>query len=64
MKTKSGSEALHIANVRRIFPDYDVEELNQIIERYNSGEINLYHLVGNVWDKAYTLGCVDGAKSI
>ena len=41
---------------------YDVEELNNIVNEFNNGEISLYDFIGRVWNKGYTLGCIDGSK--
>ena len=41
---------------------YDVEELNEIVKKFNKGDVPLFDFVGRVWNKAYTLGCIDGSK--
>ena len=43
-------------------PMYDVDELNEIVRKFNNKEMTLFDFVGRVWNKAYTLGCVDGSK--
>lgn len=39
---------------------HDIEELDNIILELNSRKISLEEFVGNVWNKAYTLGQKDG----
>ena len=41
---------------------YDVEELNNIVNEFNNSEMSLYDFIGRVWNKGYTLGCIDGYK--
>ena len=50
------------ADISGSLPMYDVEELNQIVTKFNNKEITLFDFIGRVWNKAYTLGCVDGSK--
>lgn len=56
------NEALRLYAVSGSLPMYDVEELNEIIKLFNNREIDLYTCIGRVWNKAYTLGCIDGSK--
>lgn len=45
-------------------PLFDVKELNEIIIEFNSKDtIDLTSFISRVWNKAYTLGCIDGSKS-
>jgi len=41
---------------------YDVEELNIIVNEFNNSEMTLFDFIGRVWNKGYTLGCIDGSK--
>lgn len=44
-------------------PTLDVDELNELIEKFNNTDQELMDFIGSVWNKAYTLGCIDGSKS-
>jgi len=44
-------------------PMYDVEELNEIVTLFNNREIDLYSLIGRVWNKAYFIGANEGMKA-
>lgn len=54
---------LNIPAVSGMLPMYDVEELNEIVKKLNSGEIDLYDCIGRVWNKAYFIGANDGVKA-
>lgn len=43
-------------------PMYDVEELNEIVIKFNNNEITIIDFVGIVWNKAYSLGRIDAEK--
>jgi hypothetical protein len=49
--------------VSGMLPTLDVKELNELIEKFNNTDQDLMDFVGSVWNKAYTLGCIDGSKS-
>lgn len=36
-------------------PEYGVKELDEIVKRFNNGEMSLYELIGSVWNKSYCL---------
>ncbi len=41
---------------------FEVKELDEIVAEYNaSTDRDLNALIARVWNKAYTLGCIDGA---
>lgn len=44
-------------------PPYDVEELNEIVSKFNNGEIDLYNCIGMVWNKSYFIGATEGMKT-
>jgi hypothetical protein len=56
-------QQLNIPAVSGMLPMYDVEELNEIVSKLNSGEINLYDCIGRVWNKAYFIGANEGMKA-
>lgn len=62
MKTKKQKSNIDQPVVSGSLPLYDVEELNEIVTKFNNKEMTLFDFVGRVWNKAYTLGCVDGSK--
>ena len=55
--------ALTIPVVSGMLPTLDVKELNELIEKFNHTDQDLMDFIGSVWNKAYTLGCIDGSKS-
>ena len=59
----STEQALTIPVVSGMLPMYDVEELNEIVKKLNSGEIDLYDCIGMVWNKAYFVGANEGMKA-
>lgn len=56
-------EQCTIPVVSGMLPLLDVEELNELIEKFNKTDQDLINFIGSVWNKAYTLGCIDGSKS-
>ena len=60
---KNTEQALTIPVVSGMLPTLDVKELNELIEKFNNTDQDLMDFVGSVWNKAYTLGCIDGSKS-
>jgi hypothetical protein len=56
------TEQMNVGVVSGSLPMYDVEELNEIVTKFNNKEMTLFDFVGRLWNKAYTLGCVDGSK--
>lgn len=69
MKTKEQNSnnahnpQLNIPAVSGMLPMYDVEELNEIVKKLNSGEIDLYDCIGRVWNQAYLIGANEGMKA-
>ena len=61
--TDKKKEKCTIPVVSGMLPTLDVKELNELIERFNNTDQNLMDFIGSVWNKAYTLGCIDGSKS-
>jgi len=59
----SKEQALTIPVVSGMLPSLDVKELNELIDKFNNTEQDLMDFIGSVWNKAYTLGCIDGSKS-
>ena len=59
----STEQALTIPVFSGMLPLLDVEELNELIERFNKTDQDLVDFICSVWNKAYTLGCIDGSKS-
>ena len=59
----STEQALTIPVVSGMLPMCDVEELNEIINKLNNGEIDLYDCIGRVWNKAYFIGANEGMKA-
>jgi hypothetical protein len=57
------TQALTIPVVSGMLPMYDVQELNEIVNKLNSGEIDLYDCIGRVWNKAYFVGANEGMKA-
>jgi hypothetical protein len=62
MSNEEQNKPLQQPLVSGSLPMYDVDELNEIVTKFNNKEMTLFHFVGRVWNKAYTLGCVDGSK--
>jgi hypothetical protein len=56
------TEQMNVGGVSGSLPMYDVDELNEIVTKFNNKEMTLFDFVGRLWNKAYTLGCVDGSK--
>jgi ABC-type molybdate transport system ATPase subunit len=56
-------DAIDMLVVSGSLPMYDVEELNEIVTKLNSGEIDLYDCIGRVWNKAYFIGANEGMKA-
>ena len=61
--TDKKKEQCTIPVVSGMLPKLDVKELNELIERFNNTDQDLIDFIGSVWNKAYTLGCIDGSKS-
>ena len=61
--TDKKKEQCTIPVVSGMLPTLDVEELNELIEKFNNTDQDLMDFIGSVWNKAYTLGCIDGSKS-
>jgi len=57
-KTSSSTEF----NTREKLELYNVEELNELVVKYNNGETSLYDLIGDVWNKAYETAILDICK--
>ena len=62
MSNKEQNKPLQQPLVSGSLPMYDVDELNEIVTKFNNKEMTLFDFVGRLWNKAYTLGCVDGSK--
>jgi len=62
MSNEEQNKPLQQPLVSGSLPMYDVDELNEIVTKFNNKEMTLFDFVGRVWNKAYTLGCVDGSK--
>lgn len=39
---------------------FDVQELNEIVNIYNNGDLSIYDFVGRVWNKAFYIGFQEG----
>jgi len=63
MSKEAQTTQLNIPAVSGMLPMYDVEELNEIVKKLNSGEIDLYDCIGRVWNKAYFIGGNEGVKA-
>ncbi len=59
---KQETEQMNLGGGSGSLPMYDVDELNEIVTKFNNKEMTLFDFVGRLWNKAYTLGCVDGSK--
>jgi len=44
-------------------PEYDVEEINEIVVQLKKGERSLFEAISDLWNKAYTIGARDEYKT-
>ena len=44
-------------------PEYDVEEINEIVVKLKTGERSLFEAISDLWNKAYTIGARDEYKT-
>ena len=40
-------------------PEYDVEEINEIVQELKDGKQTLFEAIGNIWNKGYMTGSGD-----
>ena len=59
-QVKNHSDLSHVIDS---LPEYDVAEINEIVGELKSGKRSLFETIGDLWNKAYSVGCREEYKS-